>query len=284
MASLVAGAVNAAYLDIPPFMGRQAYRPTDPEAQYVVHQLAVQSVSGPYMIGFISKEAGPITSSTYKGTLVTPRESLGQNASQYRRAVSTTGASLRYALYQSHDSPVPLTDGVSSVERSSLITGLDASLEKRHILYVSALPGQWVPPGLYQDIVTVEVLSGFFEDRAMATRLLERPWPVVIPVGAITYARAVTPTVLSFNPLQNTVFSGRVQYKIGANVPMVITVSSQNGDRLVDTQSELRIPYHMTHQVSTQDVTLFFKLGMNPSKHDIQGQAIDTVVVTMTEL
>lgn len=281
---LIAGGVSAAYLDIPSFVGRQPYCPTNADANYWVHSLTVQSLPGPYMIGFTSKEPDRITSATYKGNPVTPREALGQNVSQYRWALSAKGDRLRYALYGSHDSPTPLTDVMSSVERTSLMIGTDASLEKRHVLYVSALPGQWVPPGVYQDIITVEVLSGFFEDRVMATRVFERPWAVVIPVGATTYARPVTPTELAFNPIKDTVFAGRVHYKIGANVPIQITVHSQKGYRVVDDQSEVSVTYQMTQKVTSQDVILFFKLGMNPSKYDIQGQATDTVVVTMTEM
>jgi|GEM_PF-1635328 len=283
MLVMMSGTGYAAYLDISAFIGRQVYRPSDPVASYWIHSFGVQSVSGPYMVGFLSKDPDRATSALYSNHPSAIRDPLSQNASRYRRAWAPNGSSLRYALYQSHDTPIPLTDVASSVERASLIMGQDASFETRHLVYVSALPGQWVPPGVYQELVTIELLSGFFDTRAMATRVFERPWSVVIPVGAVTYSRAVTPTELSFNPIKHTVFEGRVHYKIGANVPVTVTFASQNGYRLVDDQSEVRVSYQMTPLVTSQDVTLFFKLGMNPSKQDIQGRATDTMTVTLIE-
>ena len=244
------------------------------------HPITVFHCEGPYFVGVLSNKTDtkPIQSNT-RISLSDPFQT--ENTSRHRVA-RFNGFPLRYILYQSHDSGVPLSDIRTAISPLNVLSGSDASTPQRHRLYLSVLPEQLVPPGIYQDVVTLELYQGTLAQKNSATYLLETSFPIYIPIGRMSGGQAITPTTREFYSLESSPLVGVITYKKWANFPHRIHLPSSF--QLKDSQSDLTIPYEVVPTITPTQVTIQFKVGINPNAHHIVGVAEQSIIITLIDI
>jgi hypothetical protein len=103
----------------------------------------------------------------------------------FDRTASNGNATISYQLYKEPDELTPLRDpSVPLLARNVLFGSLDPRSEKTLILpfYVSVLPNQFVPPGLYQDKVVVGLYMGTIDRINSAELVYEDLWSFTVSV------------------------------------------------------------------------------------------------------
>lgn len=276
-----AGSLMAAGIGVGPFWWSNStaysYGNSQPDAHG--HPLTVYNCEGPYFIGVLSNTTAmkPIQSN---GGISLSDSFQPENNSQHRVA-RCNGVPLRYTIYNSHDSGLALSDTKTAISALNLVSGMDATTPQRHRVYISVLPEQLVPPGVYQDVVILELYQGTFEQKNSAPRVFETSFPIYIPIGSMSGGQAITPTTREFYSLDAPQLSGVIAYKKWANIPHRIHLSSPN--QLKDSKSELLIPYEVVPTITPTQVTIQFKVGINPNVHHILGVAEQTIIITLID-
>ena len=196
-------------------------------------------------------QAIPVTISNKKGSCSYFLTFSSGQAGSYSRQMRDGGNNLQYQLFDSPSQSNILKDLPSASAGEVLQGTLDGREEPQHDFYLVLPPQQVVPPGVYQDTITITLyegtLSSYTEIRSRNVRLqavVGEQIDVSITDNAMPFDTGQTSRIIDFGILtegETSIFDILVR----SNAGYTVTLESQNSGamRILDPTDPSIVPY-----------------------------------------